>query len=807
LPIPLQKQFTYEVSRAEADFLSPGMRVAVPFGKSKIFTALVYEKHNKPPTAYEAKEIHQILDESPLITEPQLKFWEWISAYYMCSLGEVMRASLPSFFLLESETVIRRNDQTFPNTELSEDERAIFSAVQHQNAIKIDDVVGILSRQNVLPVINNLLKKGLIYVQEEIFELYKPKLEKYIQLNDMYKNPEALQSLMEELKRAKRKSEAVLGYFSVKKHKDHLKLKEYKEATGISATIIKSLTDTGVFEIYTKAVDRNIYDKGELPLKELNGLQQEALVQVQEAFSKHEVTLLHGITSSGKTEIYSKLIAQTLSAGKQVLYLLPEIALTTQIIGRLQKHFGNQMAVYHSRFSVNERVEVWNNVLGNTEKAQLVLGARSAVLLPFSKLGLIIVDEEHETSYKQYDPAPRYHARDASIVLAKIHQAKNLLGSATPSIESYYNAKHNKYGLVELNKRFGDSQLPDIELTDIKDKHKRKQMQGHFSDSLMEQIQESLTLKEQVILFQNRRGYSPVVECRSCGNSPQCPHCDVSLTYHMYNTQLRCHYCGYHQPLPVTCPSCGNPGLETKGFGTEQIETEISELFPNSRVARLDLDTTRGKHGFYKIITAFEDREIDILVGTQMLSKGLDFDHVSLVGIMNADNMLNFPDFRAHERSFQLMTQVAGRAGRTNKRGKVIIQTFNPCHQILQQISVYDYLGMYRDQINERNQFQYPPFVRMIKISLKHKDQYLVNKASEWLALSLRNNFGTLVLGPANPMIARIRNLYIKNILIKLPKDAPLAGSKDLIQRIRNSFESIAEFRPVRFIIDVDPFN
>jgi len=783
------------------------MRVAVPFGKSKIFTALVYEKHNNPPTAYQAKEIHQILDETPLITQSQLKFWEWITSYYMCSLGEVMRASLPSYFLLESETVIRKNDLTFPNTDLTGDEIAIINAVQHQTAIKIEDAVSILNRQNVLPVINNLLKLGLIDVQEEIYELFKPKLEKYIRLHENYKEPEALRALMEELKRAKRKSEAVMGYFSVIKQKEHLKLKEFKDVTGISGNIIKSLADAGVFEIYSKSIDRITHDHGELPLKELNSLQQEAFEQIQASFSNHEVTLLHGITSSGKTEIYSKLISQTLSEGKQVLYLLPEIALTTQIINRLQKHFGNKMVVYHSRFSVNERVEVWNNVLKNTGKAQVVLGARSAVLLPFGNLGLIIVDEEHETSYKQFDPAPRYHARDASIVLARIHHAKNLLGSATPSIETYFNATHNKYGLVELNKRFGDIQLPDIELTDIKDKHKRKLMQGHFSDRLMEEIGQALSLKEQVILFQNRRGYSPVVECNSCGNSPQCPHCDVSLTYHMYNTELRCHYCGYHQPLPITCPSCGNPGLETKGFGTEQIETEISGLFPNARVARLDLDTTRGKHGFYKIISAFEDREIDILVGTQMLSKGLDFDHVSLVGIMNADNLLNFPDFRAHERSFQLMTQVAGRAGRSNKKGKVIIQTFNPFHQILQQISNYDYSGMYRDQINERHQFQYPPFVRMIKISLKHKDQHLVNKAGDWLALSLRNNFGTMVLGPANPMIARIRNLYIKNILIKLPKDIALASSKDIIQKIRNSFESIAEFRPVRFIIDVDPFN
>ncbi len=517
-------------------------------------------------------------------------------------------------------------------------------------------------------------------------------------------------------------------------------------------------------------------------------------------------TLLHGVTSSGKTEVYSKLIEDVLSQGKQVLYLLPEIALTTQLVNRLQIYFGEKVSVFHSKYSLHERVEVWNNVLENSTKAQIVLGARSSIFLPFSDLGLIIVDEEHEQSFKQFDPAPRYHARDTAIVLANLHKAKTLLGSATPSLESYYNAKQNKYGFVEITRRYNNVLMPEVELVNIKEKQRKKRMKGHFSDRMQEEMTEALQEGHQIILFQNRRGFSPIVECTTCGHSPQCPNCDVSLTYHQKINQLRCHYCGYHMSMLLNCRACGSPDLDSKGFGTEQIEKEVKELFPDAKVGRMDLDTTRGKYGYEKIITAFEQHEIDVLVGTQMVTKGLDFRNVRLVGIMNADNMLNFPDFRAHERSFQLMLQVSGRAGRTDKRGKVLIQTYNPHHKILQQVSTNNYVEMFNEQMNERYNYKYPPIYRLIKITLKHKDYNRVNTASDWLAKSLRQVFSEHVLGPEFPPIARIRNQYQKNILIKIPQKQPLGKTKEAINKIKNSFMNVKDFRSVRVIINVDNY-
>lgn len=778
--------------------------MAVPFGKSKIYTGLVFKKHQNKPTAYESKEIHQILDESPIITELQLRLWQWISKYYMCSLGEVMRASVPSLFLLESETIVFL-DKIDEANRCSEDESKIIEALKYQEVFKVGEIAELLEVKNALPVLQNLIKQGIVGIKEEIYEQYKPKLEKYVKLSEVYKNNRDLEKLLEQLNRAPKQREVLLTYFKLIVQKEKLKLKELQNESNADLAVIKSLEKKGIIEVYQKQIDRVSFETEIEKMSELNPAQQEAFTQINQSFKSKDVVLLHGVTSSGKTEIYSRLIQKCLNEEKQVLFLLPEIALTTQIILRLQKYFGASVAVFHSKYSTQERVEIWNNLLNHPTKAQVILGARSSVLLPFKKLGLIIVDEEHEASYKQFDPAPRYHARDTAVVLASIHKAKVILGSATPSVESYFNTKHGKYGLVELNQRYLNLQLPEIELTDIKEKHKRKLMNGHFSDRLIDLMQEVLEKKEQIILFQNRRGYSPVVECNSCGNSPHCPNCDVSLTYHKYKEELRCHYCGFHQKIPEACPACGNADLDARGFGTEQIELEIKEIFPQARVARMDLDTTRSKYGHHNIISAFEDREIDILVGTQMLSKGLDFDHVRLVGILNADNMLNFPDFRAHERSYQLMVQVSGRAGRSSRRGKVIIQTFNPYHQILQQVSLHDYLGMYKDQLNERHQFLYPPLVRMVKIHLKHRNLHLLEKGSEWLAKSLTNSFGDLVLGPTEPSIPRVRNQYIKNILIKLPKKISLQESKSVIQKIRISFESISEFRPIRLNIDVDP--
>jgi len=807
LPIPLQQLFTYKITEAESTFLQVGMRVAVPFGKSKIYTAIVASIHQNEPTAYTAKEIFQILDDQPIVTENQLKHWQWVANYYMCSLGEVLRSSLPSAFLLESETLVLKNENFDSETSLTDDEFLIVEALEHQAILPIKKISDILDKKRILPIINELLTKKAIIIREEIVEQYKPKLVKYIRLNSLYNDADKLHDLLENLSRAVKQRSAVLSYFSLSAAtKKPIKQEELKKASNVSSAVIKALAEKEIFEIYTQQTDRVNFEEATAQLKILNEFQKNAVQELREKFMHKDVVLLHGITSSGKTEIYVELINEVLKKNQQVLYLVPEIALTTQLITRLQQYFGNKIAVFHSKYSLNERVEVWNNILQNSDKAQLVLGARSSVFLPFSKLGLVIVDEEHETSYKQFDPAPRYHARDTAIVLANLHQGKVLLGSATPSLESYYNTQQKKYGLVELNRRFGNVLLPEIELVDIKEGYRKKRMKGHFSERLMLLIQEALAAKEQVILFQNRRGYSPVVECKTCGVSPQCPNCDVSLTYHKLRNELQCHYCGYNNAMPKTCSACGSPSLDTKGFGTEQIELELQELFPAFKVGRMDLDTTRGKYGYQKIIGAFQAQEIDILVGTQMLSKGLDFANVSLVGVLNADNMLNFPDFRAHEKSFQLLVQVSGRAGRAKKRGKVVIQTFNPYHQILQQVTTNDFATMYKEQLHERHQYKYPPLLRIVKITLKHKDYMKVSSGADWLSKSLYNTFGDAVLGPTSPAVSRIRNQYIKTILIKLPHNKPIKQSKQIIQKVKNSFQSITDFRPIRFNVDVDAY-
>jgi primosomal protein N' (replication factor Y) len=806
LPIPIQRTFTYSVTEDEFNFLQKGMRVAVSFGKSKMYTALVLNIHTDAPTLYEAKEIHQILDEAPLVNDKQLQHWQWIANYYMCSLGDVYRASLPSAFLLESETIIYKNDAFFDETILADDEFLIFEALQQQSQLTIHQVIAILGKKKVMPIVNALLKKEAIVIKEEIYEQYKPKLVKYVRLHKNYTSDDSLGKLLAELSRAKKQREAVLGFFQLSTSKKPIKAKDLEEKAAVSSNILKSLVDKEILEFYHIQIDRVQYKGDTNDLKVLNEFQEKALAEIKETFKEKDVTLLHGITSSGKTEVYTKLIQEVLDEGKQVLFLLPEIALTTQIIVRLQYYFGEQISVFHSKYSINERVEVWNNVLNNKPKARIILGARSAVFLPFSNLGLIVVDEEHETSYKQFEPSPRYNARDAAIVLAKIHKAKILLGSATPSLETYYNAQQNKYGFVALNRRHGNVQLPKIELINVKEKQRKKEMKGHFSDRLLALIQEALDLKEQVILFQNRRGYSPVVECKTCGVSPECPNCDVTLTFHKFKYELRCHYCSYQRAMPNSCGACGSNTLDTKGFGTEQIELELKEIFPAFKIGRMDLDTTRGKHGYQKIIGAFEAKEIDVLVGTQMLSKGLDFENVSLVGILNADTMLNFPDFRAHERGYDMMVQVSGRAGRSKKQGNVAIQTYNPFHQILQQVSTTNYTEMYKEQLQERYQYKYPPYYRLIKITLKHRDYNKVDSGVNWLFKALYSSFGEHVLGPTAPAVARIRNQYIKNIIIKIPPKQGLANTKNQITKIRNTFEAVADFRPIRFIIDVDAY-
>jgi len=617
-----------------------------------------------------------------------------------------------------------------------------------------------------------------------------------------------LRELLDSLTRAHKQRQVLMHLFmlntQVKKPISSVALQKKSEA---SAATLKALIDKGILEEYYIQHDRVEFSgEASSEIKLLSEQQTKAYQEIKTAFKTNDVVLLHGVTSSGKTEIYVRLIEEVIAAGKQVLYMLPEIALTTQLITRLQKYFGEKISVFHSKFSVNERVEVWNNVLSAKQKAQVVIGARSSLFLPFKNLGLVIVDEEHEPSFKQYSPAPRYNARDSAIVLANLQKAQLLMGSATPSLESYHNAKTGKFGLVTLKKRFGNVLMPDIELVDIKEKTRKKQMTGHFSDRLLEEMQEVLKNGEQVILFQNRRGFSPVVECTTCGVSPQCPNCDVSLTFHQHKNQLRCHYCGYHMAMMQSCIACGSETLDTKGFGTEQIEAELKTLFPNHKVARMDQDTTKGKHAYSKLIEALENEEIDILVGTQMLAKGLDFRNISLVGVMNADNLLNFPDFRAHERSFQLLQQVSGRAGRTQKRGKVLIQTYNPYHQILKQVSVNDYEAMYKEQLEERYNYKYPPFYRTIKIVFKDKNLARVQKASVWFGQALEMQFKENILGPEPPPVGRIKNKYIMNILVKIPKNQSLEKTKKYIDNVQRNFNSIKEFSSVRVNIDVDNY-
>ena len=820
LPLSLPKTFTYRVSENEFAFIKKGMRVAVPFGKSKIYTALVIDLHREEPTLYEAKEIDQILDERPIVNDLQINHWFWISSYYMCNIGDVYRGALPSALLLESETIISQNNETFVDeSSLSDDEFLIYEALQSQSSLKIQNIIDIVNKKTVLPVIQKLINKNIISLQEEIQEEYKPKLVKYIRLHEQYQKEENLIALLDSIKSEKRKN-LLLQYFQLQaRERQPISVKQLTETAQTSAAIVKALIDKQIFEEYFIQEDRVNFEKNKVENEfSLSVAQQTAFDEIVKSFVEKDVTLLHGVTSSGKTEIYTKLIENYIALGKQVLYLLPEIALTTQLVSRLTKHFGNKVAVFHSKYSNNERVEVWHQVLNSSDKAQVVIGARSSLFLPFNNLGLIIVDEEHEQTFKQQDPAPRYHARDAAIVLANFHNttranseatgelggAKVLLGSATPSIETYYNANSEKFGLVILKERFGKVPMPEIELVDLKDSYFRKKMKGHFSSTLIDEITEAFANNEQVILFQNRRGFSPVLECMTCGHVPQCPQCDVSLTYHKYKNQLRCHYCGYTMAKPSNCHVCSSVDLETKGFGTEQIELELAELFPQKNIKRMDQDTTRGKYSFEKIIDSFKNREIHVLVGTQMLAKGLDFDNVSLVGIMNADNMLYHPDFRAFERSFQMMTQVAGRSGRAEKRGKVIIQTYNPLHNIIQQVTNNDYEEMYKEQLYERKIYYYPPFYRLIKLTLKHRDFEKLKEGSFWLYQVLQQNLTIPVLGPEEPAIGRIRNEYIRTILIKIPGETSLQGTKKTIQKILNSFDLVSQYRTIKVTVNVD---
>lgn len=811
VPLPIAGQYTYSLPEGWDEKVKEGCRVVVPFGRKKYYTAIITKVHETPPEEYETKDVAEILDERPVLLARQYAFWKWMADYYLCTLGDVYKAALPSGMKLESETVVVYNpdfEAVEPLTEREQSVMNLLSAETEQCITQLEKSSGI---RQIPPVIKSLLEKEAVKVKEELKRSYKPRTEARVRLTPGMQDEEKLRGLFDGLARAPKQLAVLMKYIELSgwgtsgTDLKEVTRKSLLEASGASSAILNGLTGKGIFELYYQEVGR--LAKGvcnTVSLNPLNPAQQQAYYSVLSLFATKNVCLLHGVTSSGKTEIYIHLIDQVLKSGKQVLYLLPEIALTTQITERLKRVFGNRLGIYHSKFPDAERVEIWQKQLSEQDY-DVILGVRSSVFLPFRRLGLVIVDEEHETTYKQQDPAPRYHARSAAIMLASMFGAKTLLGTATPSIETYYNARQGKYGLVELTERYQNIRLPQIELVDIKELARKKRMTAQFSPLLLQKIREALEHKEQVILFQNRRGFAPMIECRTCGWVPRCRNCDVSLTYHKGMNQLTCHYCGYTYQVPKSCPACGGVELVNRGFGTEKIEDDIRTVFPEARVARMDLDTTRTRTAYERIIADFEEGKTDILIGTQMVSKGLDFDRVSVVGILNADSMLNYPDFRSYERAFQLMAQVAGRAGRRNKQGLVVLQTKSPDLPLIHQVMSNDYFRMYSEQLEERELFKYPPFYRLVYVYLKHRKEDVLDQAAELMASFLRKGLGERVLGPDKPPVSRIQTLFIKKIVVKIELDASLAKVRAYLQQVQRFLTEDERFRSLLVYYDVDP--
>lgn len=821
LPLPLPALYTYRVPYELDDAVKFGVRVIVPFGRSKLYSALVVRVHENAPQVT-AKYILDVVDDRPVISERQFQLWQWMANYYLCTLGEVMAAALPSALKLASETKIYLHpDFNGDVSSLNPNELRIAEALTYHETMTVDEISKTIQVQKVIPIIKSLVDKKIVVTDEEVRNRYKAKRETVIRLADEYASEPAFMALLDQLNLSPKtapQADVLLAFImQTKKQKGYdfaCKVPKNKllESGNITPARLQTLIKKGFLIsediVISRLTDYSSAEKASDIL--LSEPQQKAFEQIHEQFNSFPVVLLHGVTGSGKTEIYIKLIDEVLQQGKQVLYLLPEIALTSQIVNRLRKFFGEKVGVYHSRFNEYERVEIWNRVLeqdsdaAQLSKYQLILGARSALLLPYKNLGLIIVDEEHDASYKQQDPAPRYHARDCAIVLANMHNAKTLLGTATPSLESYYNVKQNKYGLVTLTQRFALSKLPQIWVVNMVEARKQHQVQGLFSDFLVEQIGKALDNKEQVILFQNRRGYAIRMICNTCQTMPTCKYCDVTLTYHKKSRLLKCHYCGYAIDVPQRCPACGSTDIEMKGFGTEKVEDTLAEIFPNAAIARMDLDTTRSKNGYQQIISDFEHHKTDILVGTQMVTKGLDFDRVSVVGILNADSLISFPDFRSFERAFQLLAQVSGRAGRKEVPGKVVIQSYQPQHPALKYVETNDFMAMYNSQIAERQEYHYPPVTRLVKVTLKHPDEKVVTAAAQALATPLREAFHGCVLGPEAPLVSRIQNYYLEDFWIKLPKDNKLEQRKKQLLEITESFKMNTAFKSVRIVINVD---
>ena len=805
LPLPLEGTFTYELTKKQYDILGIGYRVAVSFGKRKVYTGVIKNIHNDKPKLYETKPIEFIYEKKELVSKLQLDFWTWVSKYYFTPLGDVLKAAVPSTFLLESDTIIIKKEINKSDIDdMSNDEYLIYEALDFQN-LKINEVSDILDKKNTYSVIQKMILKGFVELNFEINEKYKPKLLNVLFLNTDLLESKKIKNSLEVLDRSPKQKELILHIISNIKSQEYLILKDLKKSIKFSDSTLKSLEQKGFITIQKIKIDRN-FKKEEVYLKtnDLSESQTSALNELKNHLNDKDVILLEGVTSSGKTEIYIKIIEDYLDKNMQVLYLLPEISLTTQIIQKLKIHFGNKISVFHSRYSLNERTEVWENIKNNNDKSKLVVGARSSVFLPFKNLGLIIVDEEHEISYKQQEPSPRYNARDSAIYLSKINNSKVILGSATPSIESSFNAKKAKYGYVKLNERFGNIEMPNIFTIDMKNELKHN-YSSIFSIKLVEEIDKTIKEGKQVILFRNRRGYSPQWLCDSCGQNVMCDNCDVSLTYHLSSNILKCHYCGFSSKAEKKCSTCGSDSMIYKGDGTQQIEEIIKEIFPDVISKRMDWDSTRGKWSFDNIINSFAKNEVDILIGTQMITKGLDFKNVNLVGVLNADHFLNFPDFRAHEKAFQVLTQVAGRSGRSGERGKVFLQTYQPEHPIIKNVINNDYDKMYDNQLTERKDYNYPPFVRLIRITLKDKSYEKLNSSSDWINKVIRDNFNGIVLGPVYPEISRIKNKYHKEFLIKLRDLNEINKFRSIFQSILKSFDSISKYRSVRITVDVDP--
>lgn len=814
LPLPFANYYSYRIPADMEQTIQRGCRVMVHFGKKHYYTGIVAHIGDcSEERAEKLKEIFLLLDVAPILKRPQLKFWDWVSSYYLCSLGDVYKAALPSGMKIESESVVSYNESYQSDEPLRKTEQAlldILSATQKMTVTQLEKQSGL---KNILSPLNLLIAKGALHLNEEFKKGYAAKKETYVRLSKTYENDSTLQTVFKQLHRAKTQENLFLCFLEYTKTIQVAQTKEIskKKLLGQSkhtSSTLNALIKRGVLTSYEKEISRIDWSQtAQAELSPLTQEQQKAYLAIHASFKQKEVCLLHGVVSSGKTEIYLHMIQDAFESGKQVLYLLPEIAITTQITDRLARHFGEHMFVYHSGVSDNERVEIWQKMLQASEPL-LILGVRSSVFLPFKELGLVIIDEEHEVSYKQYDPAPRYHAANAAIVLANMHGGKVLLGSATPSFESYYNAQTDKFGYVKLSERYGPSLPPKIEIVDIKELRRKKIMKNTlFSPNLKMAMEDAFEKGEQVILFQNRRGFSPIVECRSCSWIPKCENCDVSLTYHKHRNVLLCHYCGYVLPLPTHCPDCSSEDINTKGFGTEQVAEEVEQLFPDIKASRMDTDTVRSKRAYEQILTQFEERKTQVLIGTQMISKGLDFEHVGVVGILNADSLMNFPDFRAYERAFQLMMQVSGRAGRRDKQGQVILQTSQPDHPLLQHIIAYDYEGMIKNQLPEREFFHYPPYYRLIVLVLRSKQESIAHTISGQYAERLRAVFGDRVLGPVTPPVGRVQTYYLRHIMLKFETFANVYTVRERLEQIKQDMLRYPAMKKVFVHYDVDPLG